>query len=107
MILVVLAIGTGFSPFWSSRICPVSLSSRIASLAVIDGGFPITVRIGVGFGVGVGVKAIKVGLGVGVVPSKSRFPIGVKVSTGTRIMVLIEMNSRAIAIVRRIIDAPG
>jgi hypothetical protein len=107
MILVVLAIGRGLSPFWSSRICPVSLSSIIASLAVIVGGFPLTVRIGVGFGVGVGVKGMRVGVGVGEVPSKSRFPIGVNVKIGTRIMVLIEMNSRAIAIVRRIIYASG
>jgi hypothetical protein len=105
MILVVLAIVADLSPCWSSRICPVSLSRRIASLAVIAGGFPLTVRIGVGFGVGVGVKDMRVG--VGVVPSKRRFPIGVNVRIGTRMMVLIEMNSRAIAIVRRIMYAPG
>ena len=63
----------------------------------------MTVRIGVGFGVGVGVKGIRVGVGVEVDPSKRCFPRGVKVKIGTRIMVLIEMNSRAIAIVRRII----
>jgi len=107
MILVVLAIGTGLSPFWSSRMCPVSLSSKIASLAVIAGGFPLTVRIGVGLGVGVGVKGIRVGVGVEVDPSKRCFPIGVKVKMGTRMMVLMEMNSRAIAIVRRIIYTPG
>jgi hypothetical protein len=100
--LVVLAIGTGLSPFWSSRIWPVSLSNKIASLAVIAGGFPLTVRIGVGFGVGVGVKVIRVGVGVWVNPSKRCFPTGVKVKMGTMMMVLIEMNSRAIAIVRRI-----
>jgi len=103
MILVVLAIGTGLSPFDSYNIWPVSSSIKIASLAVIAGGVPLTVRIGLGLGVGVGVKGFIVGVGVEVDPSKRRFPIGVKVKTGTRIRVLIEMNSRAIAIVRRII----
>jgi hypothetical protein len=107
MILVVLAIGAGLSPFWSSRMCPVSLSSKIASLAVIAGGFPLTVRIGVGLGVGVGVKGIRVGVGVEVDPSKRCFPSGVKVKMGTRMMVLMEMKSRAIAIVRRNIYTPG
>ena len=36
-------------------------------------------------------------------PSKRFFPTGVNVKIGTRIMVVTEMNSRAIAIVRRII----
>ena len=66
----------------------------------------MTVRIKMGFGVGVGVKGIGVGVGVEVDPSKKCFPIGVKVKMGTRIMVLIEMNSKAIAIVRRIIYFP-
>ena len=83
------------------------MSSSITSLAVIAGGFPLTVRIGGGFGMGVGVKGMRVGVAVGVVPSKRRFPIGVNVRIGTRMMVLIEMNNRAIAIVRRIIYAPG
>jgi hypothetical protein len=79
----------------------------MASLAVIAGGFPLTVRIGVGLGVGVGVKGIRVGVGVEVDPSKRCFPSGVKVKIGTRMMVLIEMKSRAIAIVRRNIYTPG
>jgi len=54
-----------------------------------------------GLGVGAGVKGFTVGVDVD--PSKRRFPIGVKVKIGTRIMVLIDMNSRAIATVRRII----
>ena len=106
MILVVLAIGSGLSPFRSSRICPVSLSSKIAPLAVIADGLPLTVRMGVGFGVGVGVMGVKVGVvveGAGVSPSNRRFPSGVKVRMGTAIMILIDMNSRVIAIVRRII----
>ena len=103
MILVVLAIGTGRSPFSSYSTWPVSSSNKIASLAVIPEGVPLTVRIGMGLGVGVGVKAFNVGVGVEVDPSKRRFPIGVKVKIGTRIIVLIEMNNRAIAIVRRII----
>ena len=103
MILVVLAIGTGLSPFDSYSIWPVSSSNKIDSLAVIAGGVPLAVRIGMGLGVGVGVKGFNVGVGVEVDPSKRRFPIGVKVKIGTRIMVLIEMKSRAIAIVRRII----
>ena len=73
------------------------------SLAVMAGGVPLTVRIGMGLGVGVGVMGFIVGVGVEVDPSKRRFPIGVNVKIGTRIMVVIEMNSRAIAIVRRII----
>jgi len=56
-----------------------------------------------GLGVGAGVKGFTVGVDVEVDPSKRRFPIGVKVKIGTRIMVLIDMNSRAIATVRRII----
>jgi len=103
MILVVLAIGTGLSPFDSYNIWPVSSSNKIDPLAVIAGGVPLAVRIGMGLGVGVGVKILNVGVGVEVDPSKRRFPIGVKVKIGTRIMVLIETNSRAIAIVRRII----
>jgi hypothetical protein len=87
--------------------CPVSLSSKIASLAVITGGLPLTVSIGVGFGVGVGVKGIRVGVGVEVDPSKRCFPKGVKVKMGTRMMVLIDINSSAIAIVRRNIYSPG
>jgi hypothetical protein len=79
------------------------LSNKIDSLAVIAGGVPLAVRIGVGLGVGVGVKGFIVGVGVEVDPSKRCFPRGVKVKIGTRIMVLIEMNSRARAIVRRII----
>src|SRR5437588_859291 len=97
MILVVLAIGTGLSPFCSYSIWPVSSSNKIAALAVIAEGVPLTVRIGMGLGVGVGVKGFNVDVGVEVEPSKRRFPIGVKVKIGTRIMVLIEMNSRAIA----------
>src|SRR5436309_9874278 len=107
MILVVLAIGTGRSPFSSYSTWPVSSSNKIASLAVIAEGVPLTVRIGMGLGVGVGVKGFNVDVGVEVEPSKRRFPIGVKVKIGTRIMVLIEMNSRAITIVRRIIYSPG
>src|SRR5436190_2653396 len=107
MILVVLAIGTGRSAFDSYNIWPVSSSNKIVSLAVIAGGVPLAVRIGMGLGVGVGVKILNVGVGVEVDPSKRRFPIGVKVKIGTRIMVLIEMNSRAMAIVRRIIKTPG
>lgn len=103
MILVVLAMGTGLSPFDSYNMWPVSSSIKIDSLAVISGGVPLTVRIGLGLGVGVGVKGFIVGVGVEVDPSKRRFPIGVKVKIGTRIMVLIEMNNRAIAKVRRII----
>ena len=103
MILVVLAIGTGLSPFDSYSIWPVSSSNKIDSLAVIAGGVPLAVRIGMGLGVGVGVKGLSVGAGVEVDPSKRRFPIGVKVKIGTRIMVLMDMNSRAIATVRRII----
>ena len=61
------------------------------------------VKIGVGLGVGVGVKGFNVGAGVEADPSKRCLPIGVKVKIGTRIMALIEMNSRAIAMVRRII----
>ncbi len=62
--------------------------------------------MGVGFGVGVGVMGVKVGVDVeapGVSPSNRRFPSGVKVRIGTAIMILIDMNSRVIAIVRRII----
>ena len=106
IILVVLAIGTGVSPFDSYRMWLVSLSNKIDSLAEIAGGFPLAVNIGVGLGVGVGVKAINVAVGVDVGPSKSRFPIGVKVKIGTRIMVVIEMNNRAIAIERRNIVSP-
>ena len=101
MILVVLAIGAGVSPFDSYNIWPVSSSNKIDSLAVIAGGVPFAVRIGMGLGVGV--KGVTVGVSAEVDPSKRCFPIGVKVKIGTRIMVLIEMNSRAIAIVRRII----
>src|SRR5947207_11935576 len=101
MILVVLAIGTGLSPFASYNIWPVSPSNKIDSLAVIAGGVPLAVRIGMGLGVGV--KGVTVEVSVEVDPSKRRFPTGVKVKIGTRIIVLIEMNSRAIAIVRRII----
>ncbi len=77
------------------------------SLAVIDGGTPLAVSIGVGLAVGVGVSGITVAVGTGVDPSKRRFPIGVKVKIGTRIMVVIEMNNRPMAIERRIIDPPG
>ena len=107
MILVVLAIGTGLSPFRSSRVCPVSLSSKMASVALIAGGFPLTVRIGVGLGVGVGVMGTNVGVGMAVVAPESLFPKEVKVKIGTRMMVVIEMNNKAIAIVRRIIYSPG
>jgi len=79
------------------------LSIRIDSLAVIAGGVPLAVNIGVGLGVGVGVKGMNVGVGVEVNPLKRLLPTGVNVKIGTRIMVVIEMNSRAIAIVRRII----
>ena len=103
MILVVLAIGTGLSPFDSYNMWPVSSSIKIDSLAVIAGGVPLAVNIGVGLGVGVGVKGINVGVGVEVSPLKRLLPTGVNVKIGTRIMVVIEMNSRAIAIVRRII----
>jgi len=110
IIFVVLAIGTGLSPFRSSRICPVSLSSKIASLAVIAGGFPLAVRIGVGFCVGVGVMDVNGGV-IAALPwldvSNKRFPTGVRVRIGTTIMVLIDMNSKAIATVRRIIHPPG
>jgi len=103
MILVVLAIGTGLSPFASYNIWPVSPSNKIDSLAVIAGGVALAVRIGMGLDVGVGVKGVTVGVSVEVDPWKRRFPIGGKVKIGTRIIVLIEMNNRAISIVRRII----
>jgi hypothetical protein len=106
MILVVLAIGNGLSPFRSSRICPVSLSNRIAPFALIAGGLPLTVRMGLGFGVGVGVMGVRVDVVAefpGVSPLNRRFPSGVKVRIGTAIMMLIDINSRVIAIVRRII----
>jgi len=44
---------------------------------------------------------------VGGDPSNRRAPIGVKTRMGTAMMVLIEMNNRAIATVRRIIHTPG
>src|SRR5438132_11268461 len=100
MILVVLAIGTGLSPFDSYSIWPVSSSNKIASLAVIAEGVPLTVRIGMGLGVGVGVKGCNVNVGVEVDPSKMRFPTGVEVKIGNRIRVMIEMNRTAVAILR-------
>jgi len=106
MILVVLAIGSGLSPFRSSRICPVSLSTKIAPVAVIAGDLPLTVRMGVGFGVGTDVM-LGVFVEVPVLsPSNKRFPSGVKVRIGTAIMMLTDMNSKVIAIVRRIIHPP-
>jgi hypothetical protein len=107
IILVVLAIGAGVSPFDSYRMWSVSLSIKIDSLAVIAGGVPLAVSIGVGLAVGAGVIGITVAVCTGVDPSKRRFPIGVKVKIGTRIMVVIEMNNRPMAIERRIIDPPG
>jgi len=74
------------------------------------GGFPLTVRMGVGFWVGVGVMDMKVEVFIvsfGVDPLNRCAPSGVKMSTGTAMMVLIEMNSRAIATERRIINPPG
>src|SRR5437764_6659026 len=108
MILVVLAIGCGLSPFRSNRVCPVSLSSSIASFAVISVGLPFAVRMGVGFGGGVGVNGRKVGDREMVAcsdPPNSRPPSGVKASTGTAINRLIAINSRIIAIMRRIIGS--
>src|SRR5258708_39248449 len=61
MIFVVLAIGTGLSPFRSSRIRLVSLSSMMAALAVIAGGFPLAGGIGGGFCGGVGVVDVNDG----------------------------------------------
>ena len=60
--------------------------------------------MGVGLGVGVGVKVGMVVEVPGVSPSNRRFPSGVKVRIGTAIIMLIDMNSSVIAIVRRIIS---
>src|SRR5260221_12975898 len=92
IILVVLAIGTGFSPLRSSSICPVSLSIKMASVAVMAGGFPLTGRMGVGFWGGVGVMDMKrEGLiwSFWVDPFKRGAPRGVKNSTGTADVVLV------------------
>src|SRR5258708_17873698 len=110
IVMVVLAIRTGFWPLRSSRICPVSLYIKMDSVAVMADGFALTVRMGVGFWVGVGVMDMKVEVLIvsfGVDPLNRCAPSGVKMSTGTAMMVLIEMNSRAIATERRIINPPG
>src|SRR5690242_16557805 len=106
IILVVLAIGIGVSPFMSSRICPVVASSKIAAPEAIAGGDPLTVRIGSGVGEGVGVGGIVVGEGVAVgepfVNAVNKgAPNGVNASTGTITPKLITSTTTIIIRIRR------